>query len=128
MQFYQWLVPIIAVYYIYRIVGQYRGHKRLVSSTLIWIIFWITCSFLALMPDLVSDRIAKLLGFKSNINAVIFVALGLLFLFMFYLTAIIEKMERQLSDTIRELALENQRLKEELTGRKKSINEDTLRS
>jgi hypothetical protein len=80
------------------------------------------------MPDLVSDRIAKLLGFKSNINAVIFVALGLLFLFMFYLTAIIEKMERQLSDTIRELALENQRLKEELTGRKKSVNEDTLRS
>lgn len=128
MQFYQWLVPIIAVYYIYRIVGQYRGHKRLVSSTLIWIIFWITCSFLALMPDLVSDRIAKLLGFKSNINAVIFVALGLLFLFMFYLTAIIEKMERQLSETIRELALENQRLKEELTGRKKSVNEDTLRS
>lgn len=128
MQFYQWLVPIIAIYYIYRIVGQYRGHKRLVSSTLIWIIFWITCSFLALMPDLVSDRIAKLLGFKSNINAVIFVALGLLFLFMFYLTAIIEKMERQLSDTIRELALENQRLKEELTDRKKSVNEDTLRS
>ena len=128
MQFYQWLVPIIAIYYIYRIVGQYRGHKRLVSSTLIWIIFWITCSFLALMPDLVSDRIAKLLGFKSNINAVIFVALGLLFLFMFYLTAIIEKMERQLSETIRELALENQRLKEELTDRKKSVNEDTLRS
>ncbi len=128
MQFYQWLVPIIAIYYIYRIVGQYRNHKRLVSSTLIWIIFWITCSFLALMPDLVSDRIAKLLGFKSNINAVIFVALGLLFLFMFYLTAIIEKMERQLSETIRELALENQRLKEELTDRKKSVNEDTLRS
>jgi hypothetical protein len=119
---------MIAAYYIYRIIGQYRGQKRLVSSTLIWIIFWVTSAILALMPDLVSDKIAKLLGFKSNINAVIFVALGLLFFFMFYLTAIIEKMERQLSETIRELALENQRLKQELSGRKKTADEDTLHS
>ncbi len=128
MQFYQWLVPVIAVYYIYRIVGQYREQKRLVTSTMTWIIFWVTCSFLALMPDLISDGIAKLLGFKSNVNAVIFVALGLLFVFMFYLTAIIEKMEKQLSETIRELALENQKLKEEIAGRKKMVDEDTLRS
>lgn len=128
MEFYQWLVPIIAVYYIYRIAGQYKNQKRLVSSTLIWIVFWVTCSILAIMPDLVSDRMAKLLGFKSNVNAVIFVALGLLFVFMFYLTAIIEKMERQLSDTIRELALENQKLKQELSESKKTSNEDTFRS
>ena len=80
------------------------------------------------MPDLVSDRIAKLLGFKSNVNAVIFVALGLLFVFMFYLTAIIEKMERQLSDTVRALALENQELKRQLLDRKKTSDEDPLRS
>lgn len=121
-------MPVIAVYYIYRIVGQYREQKRLVTSTMTWIIFWVTCSFLALMPDLISDGIAKLLGFKSNVNAVIFVALGLLFVFMFYLTAIIEKMEKQLSETIRELALENQKLKEEIAGRKKMVDEDTLRS
>ena len=128
MQFYQWLVPIIAVYYIYRIVGQYRTQRRLVSSTLIWIVFWITCSILAIMPDLVSDRMAKILGFKSNVNAVIFVALGLLFVFMFYLTAIIEKMERQVSDTIRTLAIENQKLKEELRDSKMTSDEDSLRS
>lgn len=98
------------------------------SSTLIWIVFWVTTAILALIPDLVSDKIAKLLGFKSNINAVIFVALGLLFVFMFYLTAIIEKMERQLSETIRELALENQKLKQELAGRKKTTDEDSLHS
>ncbi|MCB0689132.1 MAG: DUF2304 domain-containing protein [Saprospiraceae bacterium] len=128
MEFYQWLVPIIALYYIYRIVGQFRNQKRLVSSTLVWIVFWVTCSVLAIIPDLVSDQIAKLLGFKSNVNAVIFVALGLLFVFMFYLTAIIEKMERQLSDTIRELALENQKLKQQLLDSKKISDEDSLRS
>jgi hypothetical protein len=128
LQFYQWLVPIIGIYYIYRIVGQYRQQRRLVSSTVIWILFWITCSILAIIPDLVSDKMAKVLGFKSNVNAVIFVALGLLFVFMFYLTAIIEKIERQVSDTIRSLALENQRLKEELQERKKFSDEDSLRS
>ncbi|NND31295.1 MAG: DUF2304 family protein, partial [Saprospiraceae bacterium] len=64
----------------------------------------------------------------SNVNAVIFVALGLLFVFMFYLTAIIEKMERQVSDTIRNLAIENQRLKEELRDSKITSDEDSLRS
>ena len=83
---------------------------------------------LAIIPDLVSDKMAKLLGFKSNVNAVIFVALGLLFVFMFYLTAIIEKMERQVSETIRSLALENQRLKEELGKSKTFSDEDPLRS
>lgn len=128
MQFYQWLVPIIGIYYVYRIVGQYREQKRLASSTIIWIVFWTTCSFLALFPDLVSLRMANVLGFKSNVNAVIFVALGLLFVFMFYLTAVIEKMERQLSEAIRSLTLENQRLKEKLARGKQLSDEDTLHS
>lgn len=127
MQFYQWLVPIIALYYIYRLTVQYRANRRLAGSTIVWIVFWIISSFLALMPDLVSFKVANLLGIKSNINAVIFVALGFLFIFMFYLTAIIEKMERQFSDTIRHLALENQRLKEEQQQQKKKESEGSLR-
>ncbi len=127
MRFFQWLVPIIAAYYIFRLVVQYRAQKRLVGSTIVWIAFWLTCLVLAIVPDLVSVRIAKLFGFKSNVNAVIFVALGLLFVFMFYLTAIIEKMERQFSDAIRNLAIENQKLREELKE-KSSSDEDSVRT
>lgn len=125
MEFYQWLVPIVSLYFSIRIIRQFRQRKRLLGSTVIWILFWITVSLLAIVPDLVSFNVAKLLGFKSNINAVIFVALGFLFVFMFYLTAIVEKLEKQFTELVRQLAIENQKLKEELGKADIKNNEDT---
>lgn len=95
---------------------------------MIWLLFWVTISILAIVPDLVSTNIADLLGFKSNINAVIFVALGFLYLFMFYVTAIVEKLEKQMTEVVRELALENQKLKEDLAEIKKKQDENTADS
>ena len=128
MHFYQWLVPLIAVFYIIRIVRQYRGKRRLWSSMLIWLIFWVTISILAIVPDLISSNIAELLGFASNINAVIFVALGFLYVFMFYLTVTVEKLEKRVTETVRWLALENQRLREEKEISEKAKDEDPVRS
>ena len=125
MEFYQWLVPIVSLYFSIRIIRQFRQRKRLLGSTVIWVLFWITVSILAIVPDLVSFNVAKLLGFKSNINAVIFVALGFLFVFMFYLTAIVEKLEKQFTELVRQLAIENQKLKEELGKPDVKSNEDT---
>lgn len=125
MHFYQWLVPLIAIFYMGRIVRQYIRQKRLVGSMLIWLLFWMIVSLLAILPDFVSINIADFLGFKSNINAVIFVALGFLLIFMFYLSATVEKLERQMTEIVRNLALENHRLKEELNEVKKLQNEDS---
>ncbi len=128
MKFYQWLVPLIALFYVIRIVRQYRNRKRLWSSMLIWLVFWIVVSLLAIMPDAVSINIAEFLGFESNINAVIFVALGFLYVFMFYLTVTVEKMEKRVTETVRWLALENERLREEKKGEKQPPDEDIVRS
>jgi len=127
MHFYQWLVPLIALFYIIRIVRQYIARKRLWSSMLIWLVFWVVISILAVIPDLVSTNMADLLGFASNINAVIFVALGFLYVFMFYLTATVEKLEKRVTETVRWLALENQRLKEEKETKENHPNEDPVR-
>jgi hypothetical protein len=107
MQFeiYQWLVPLIAGFFLFRVVAQFRQHKRSLTVTVIWAIFWATIIVLALIPNPVSFKIAELLGFKSNINAVIFVALGLLFLLVFYLFNVIERLERQITELIRKLAI-----------------------
>jgi len=94
---------------------------------LIWLIFWVVITVLAVVPDLVSTNIAELLGFASNINAVIFVALGFLYVFMFYLTVTVEKLEKRLTETVRWLALENQRRKEEQEEIEKQTNEDPVR-
>ena len=128
MHFYQWLVPLIALFFIVRIVRQYVKRRRLWSSMLIWLIFWVIVSILAIIPDLISTNIAELLGFASNINAVIFVALGFLYVFMFYLTVTVEKLEKRVTETVRWLALENQRLKEEQETKEMQEDEDPVRS
>lgn len=128
MKFYQWLALLIALYFMYKVIKQYHVRKRLFGSTIIWVIFWITTSAMAIMPDLVSISIAEFLGIDSNINAVFFLALGFLYFFMFYTTAVVEKLEKQMTEIVRKLALDNQKLKDELKEAKALQNEDSLHS
>ena len=107
MQFeiYQWLVPLIGVFYIGRTIYQFRKGRRSVRGMVIWMVFWLVIIILAIIPNPVSFKAAEMLGFKSNINAVIFVALGLLFLLVFYLSSTLDRMERQMTELVRKLAI-----------------------
>ncbi|MEK7253442.1 MAG: DUF2304 family protein [Bacteroidota bacterium] len=107
LEIYQWLVPLIGIFYIARTIIQYRKNKRSATSLVVWSIFWGTIVVLALIPNPVSFKIAEVLGFKSNINAVIFVALGWLFLLVFYLSSTIDRLERQLTELVRKIAIQD---------------------
>jgi len=74
---------------------------------------------LAIIPNEISDSIAKILGFKSNINAIIFVALGMLFLLVFYLSSSIERLEAKITMLIRKQAIESK----ELDDKQKQLTE-----
>jgi len=115
LEFYQWLIPLLAIYYSVKIVRQYVGKKRLLRSTMIWVSFWVLLSIFCITPHEISTDLANLLGFKDNINAVIFSGLGLLFLFNMFFTASIERLEKQMTEIIRKLAIENQELRHKLS-------------
>jgi len=124
LQIYQWLVPLIAIFFIYRVVTQFRNNKRLLIGTLLWVGFWAMVSILAIKPDFISNNLAKSLGFRSNINAVVFVALGFLFIMTYYQSSIIDLLEKQMTELVRRIALEKQEeidnLKDQLKSEKKS--------
>ena len=113
LEIYQWLVPLIAGFFIIRTIRQHQKHHRTITGTVIWLVFWVALIVLAVVPDLISFRIAEMLGFKSNINAVIFIGLGFLFLIVFYLSDSLSRMERRMTELIRELAKERARRTEE---------------
>lgn len=106
LEIYQWLVPLIAGFFIIRTIRQHQKHTRSIQGTLIWLAFWISVIVLAVVPDLISFRIAEMLGFKSNINAVIFMGLGFLFLIVFYLSDSLNRIDRRITELVRELAKE----------------------
>lgn len=104
LQFYQWLVPIIALIFIIRVIRRYRNHGYNKLTAFIWASFWVLIAILAIIPDFISNKLASLLGFKSNITAVIFVALGLLFILNSYLSSQLNRMERQMTNLVRMMA------------------------
>ena len=106
LEVYQWLGPIIAAYFIIRIFRQYRGGKYSPRNTIIWIGFWAGIFLLSLLPDRIPNIIARGLGFKDHINAIIFAALATLFLMMFYLSAAVNRIEDRLTDLVRKIALD----------------------
>jgi len=108
IEIYQWLVPLVAIFFIWRIISQFRANRRLLIGTVIWVSFWVILGLLAMLPDPISFSIAESLGLKSNINAVIFVWLGFLFIMTYYQSSTIERLERQVTQLVRKVALEKQ--------------------
>lgn len=127
MEFYQWLVPLLAIYYCVRIVRQYFAKKRLLRSTAIWLVFWVLISIFCITPHELSTDLANLLGFKDNINAVIFLGLGLLFLFNMFFTASIERLEKQMTGVVRKLAIENQELRKKVSDYEIQLIEENIK-
>jgi len=129
MQFeiYQWLVPLIGIFFMFRTIRGYVKGNRNTGSTIIWIIFWITAMVLAIIPNEISFKLASMLGFKSNINAVLFVATGFLFILVFYLSSTIDKLEHKLTELTRKIALERQDLLEDLPQFKTKQKDDLVK-
>jgi len=110
LEIYQWLVPLVSLFFLIRTSLQYSRKRRTVTSTIIWLFFWIIIMVLAIIPNEIADSMARLLGFKSQPNAIIFVALGLIFLFIFYLSSSIERLEMRITELIRKQAIESKAL------------------
>jgi hypothetical protein len=102
---YQIITIVLGGFFIIRTLTQYFRHKRPLISSVIWISLWGILLFLALLPDNLSLPLAELLGIASNINAVLFFAMGLLFVAVFQQSATISQLERKLTDLVRELAI-----------------------
>lgn len=121
LEIYQWLVPLISVYYIYRTIVGVMQKKRSVPSSIVWIFFWTTLIVLAIVPHPFTTFLMNALGFKSNITAIIFVALGLLFLVVFYLSSVIESLERQMTELVRRSAMHEEEARKLKAEQKTSI-------
>jgi len=135
-ELYRWIVPAVAIYFIFRLGRQVLKKQRTLRGSVIWFTWWLAIIFMALVPDKLSQHIAELLGFESNVNAVVFVSLGILFFFTFFYSTSIDRLERQISQMVRDQAshdatreAERYKLEQLLESlESKKSDEDTLRA
>jgi len=121
LEIYQWLVPLISIYFIIRTFKNYRNGKHSPRNTFIWIVFWIGIMLLAFLPDVIPISLANGLGFKDHINALIFVALGVLFIMIFYLSAALNRVEDKLTTLVRQIAIDQVSIKKDKNTAPKKV-------
>ena len=106
LQFYQVAVLVISVVMIY--FGLEKFLQRQATQTFfklsVRIIIWGGMSLVALFPRL-TDKLADFIGIEGNINAVILLGFLLVFLLIFKILAVVERLEQQISTLIRQDAL-----------------------
>jgi hypothetical protein len=107
LEIYQWVVPLISLFFISRTVLQYRANRRTFRGLVIWTTFWLLLAIFAFVPNEASQKLASVLGIKDNVNAIIFIGLGILFFLIFSLSSTVDRLERQLTDLVREIAKDN---------------------
>ncbi len=105
IRIFQIIVPVVALLFIIGLITRYRKAKATTGETLFSVTFWLAVGVFALFPDKISNFLARLFGIKDNVNAIIFVGLGLLFYAQFALYNLIKEQQRSLTKLTRELAL-----------------------
>lgn len=105
IRIFQIIVPLIALFFIVGTYLRYRKSDITVYEMILGAGFWMAALLLALFPDFFSQAIAKIFDIKSNVNAIIFFCLGILFFIQFKMYFIIRRQEKSLTELTRQLAL-----------------------
>lgn len=108
MQFevYQIIVPIIAIITIAVIYVRFVQGKTSWQELIVAGVFWFAVAVFSIFPDFFSNLIARFFGIKSNINAIIFFCLGLIFFFQYKLFFMLKKQEEAITKLARDKAIE----------------------
>jgi len=112
VEIYQFIAPALAAYYIYRLSVELKVRKKFLFTNIMWLGFWSVIAVLGIVPHQFSINVAEVLGFKSGINAIIFIALAFLIILSFYLSSKLDTLERKITELVRQLALDESKIRE----------------
>ncbi len=112
IRIFQVLIPLIAVVFCLGIFIKVRRDKTLLKQSVPGIIFWLGATLLSLFPDKISNVVAHIFGIKDNINAIIFLSLGLLFYIQYNLFVSMKKIDKNVTFLIRKMALKEEETKD----------------
>lgn len=105
LRLFQIIVPLIALFFMAGLVMRYRKSRITIYEMTIGSGFWLAVLLVAIFPDFFSNNVARIFGIESNVNAIIFFCIGLLFFIQFKMYFLIRKQEKDLTELTRKLAL-----------------------
>lgn len=103
---FQIFAPLLAIWFIYRIVQKFRRSEVSCSEAATITLFWIAISTIAIFPDNATRWLALVTGIESNVNALLFLAIGALLFLQSKLYFMMKKQDSIISSLTRRIALD----------------------
>lgn len=104
----QILLPLFFVFALFKAVGRYKKGDITVGMMVLWILVWVAGIFIVLSPNS-TFYVARFLGVTRGADAIVYIALAVLFFVVFRLLTNVEKLKREVTQLTRAVALKEQK-------------------
>jgi len=102
---------ILVLFFVLAIIAVWLKFQRAdlrLGMAFFWTVFWVLAGVVVILPDSTMN-LASILGVGRGVDAIIYLALAMLFYLFFKNTVQLEKMNRDLTKVTRELALREEK-------------------
>jgi len=89
-----------------RVLLRFKDRSISIGELIFWMLLWIGAGVITLLPQS-TDFLAKILGVGRGVDAIIYIAIIILFYGMFRLYVKMEHIEHEITDIVRKTALKN---------------------
>ena len=107
----QLLFSLFIFFALLKVIGRFRAKEISFWPLIFWLIFWLVVATVVWQPDL-STQLANRLGVGRGADLVMYVSVAVLFYLMFRQTVRLEKIERNITKIVREMAIKFKNSKE----------------
>ena len=105
------LIKIVLILFILFVISKvalrYRDKVISLQEFILWTIFWFGVGFVVIFPEITSMA-ANWLGVGRGVDLVIYISVLILFYLVFRTLARLDKIEKDITKIVRELALKDQ--------------------
>lgn len=104
--FIQLFLSLFILFAFIKVLGRFRAKELSLFAFFFWLIFWLAVAVVVWQPRL-STEIANLVGVGRGADLIMYVSVAVLFYLIFRISVRIEKMEKNITKVVREIALRN---------------------
>lgn len=104
--FIQILIIAFLLFAISRVILRFKDRTISIGELIFWMLLWIGAGVITLLPQS-TDFLAKILGVGRGVDAIIYIAIIILFYGMFRLYVKMEHIEHEITDIVRKTALKD---------------------
>jgi hypothetical protein len=117
MEIIQVLVTVFALFAMSRAWLRFRDNKLTKNELLFWVALWLAVILVIFIPN-ITTVFSQILGIGRGTDLILYVSSIVLFYLVFRLYVKLEGMEKNLSDVVRKIALNNNKKEDERKKKK----------